>query len=49
MTIKTYLVLLAAVIGAAGATIALFWALGASWVWLGLGALLLAIVLRKPW
>ncbi len=46
MPIQTFLSLIAVVIAAAGMTIGLAYALGLSLVWLGLAALVLALVVR---
>ena len=47
MPLNTYLILLVAVVAAAGATIALVWATGFNLFWLGLAALGLAFLIRK--
>ena len=50
MPLTTYLILLTAVITAAAATIALFWATGFHLAWLGLIAVLLALLIRaRKW
>ena len=47
MPLNAYLILLIAVVASAGVTIALFWAMGFNLVWLGLAALVLALLARK--
>ena len=47
MPLNTYLIVLIGVVAAAGATIALFWAMGFNLLWLGLAALVLTLVIRK--
>ena len=47
MPLNTYLILLVAVVAAAGASIALVWAMGFNLFWLGLAALGLTFLIRK--
>lgn len=47
MPVQTFLVLLVAVIAAAGVTIVLAYVLGVNFVWLGLTAAIAALVIRK--
>lgn len=47
MPAQTFLILLVSVLAAAGATVALVWAIGISFAWLGLGALGAALAVRR--
>ena len=47
MPFKTFLILIMGVVAAAGVTIGLAFGLGINFVWLGLVALLAALVVRK--
>ena len=50
MPVTPSLILLISVIAAAGVTIALVWAMGLNLLWLGLAALVLALLVRTvPW
>ena len=46
MPAQTYLILLVSIIAAAGLTIALAWAFGLNFLWLGIAALLLTLAVR---
>ena len=46
MPLQTYLILLITVIAVAGVTVAMFWALGVNQIWLGLVAIVLALLVR---